>query len=77
MKGNKYRILLVSIFRVTRAINLPKCVSIPPNFLKISSILVVIFIFLPNVAGLGCYMGFFFRELEPIAIISVKKVTLG
>ena len=75
MKDNKYRILLVSIFRVTRAINLPKCVSIPQIFLK--SILVVIFIFLPNVAGLGCYMGFFFRELEPIAIISVKKVTLG
>ena len=72
MKDNKHRILLMYIFRVIRVINLSKFASIS----QISSIFGVFLIFLPNVARLGFYM-VFFRELEPISIISVQKVTLG
>ena len=59
------------------AINLPKFASISQIFLKFYQFLVFSTIsFVPNVARLGCYM-FFFKELKPIAVISVKKVTLG
>ena len=75
MKDNKYRILLMYIFIVVRATNLPKFASISQIFLKVHQILVFSSFFLPKMARLSCYV-VFFKELESIAIISVK-VTLG
>ena len=72
MKDNKYRILLMYIFRVIRVINLPKFALISQIFRKFHQFLVFSF-FLPNVARL---LSVFFKELEPVEIISVKKVTL-
>ena len=69
MKDNKYRIFLIYIFRVM-AINLPKFASRPQIFLKIYRFLMFSTFFLPNVAKLGSCM-VFFKELKPIAVISV------
>ena len=72
MKDNKRRILLIYIFRVIRVINLSKFALISQIFLKFHQFLVFSSFF----AKCGCYM-VFFRELEPIPIISVQRVTLG
>ena len=74
MKDNKCRIFLMYIFRLTMEINLPKfAFLIPQIFLKFYQFLVFsTFFFCQNVGRLGCYG--FFKELNSIAVISVKKV---
>ena len=59
------------------AINLPKFALISQIFFKILSIFGVFNIFLPNVTRLGYMLYGFFKELKPIAVISVTKVTFG
>ena len=66
MRDNKYRILLMYIFIVVRATNLPKFASISQIFLKVHQILVFSSFFLPKMARLSCYV-VFFKELESIA----------
>ena len=75
MKDNKYRILLMYIFRVIRAINLSKFALISQIFLKFHQFLVFSSFFCQM--WLDWAVIFFFKELEPIATVSVKKVTLG
>ena len=70
MKDNKYRIFLIYIFRVIMAINLPKFALRFQIFLKIYQFLMFSTFFLPNLAKLGSCM-VFFKELKPIAVISV------
>ena len=59
------------------AINLPKFASISQIFLKFYQFLVFsTFFFCQMWVDSGMLYGFF-KELKPIAVISVKKVTFG
>ena len=60
-------------FRIIKAIKMPKFASISQILSKFCHFFEFSSFFLPNVDRLRCFMGFF-KELEPTAIIFVKKV---